>query len=95
MAGMVLGDEDHGYFVALMRRQMNSAVHRLLNVLLLLDDGWAVDPIAEALFIEAETMRAHHRRYLSGGRHDDGVAVLYRQCAGLGNGGKVRCHESI
>lgn len=51
-----------------MRRQLNSAVHRRLNVLLLLDDGWSAERIAEALFIEAETVRAHYRRHLSGGR---------------------------
>lgn len=68
MSGMVLSSEDRVYFLTLMRRQMNSAVHRRLNVLLLLDDGWSADRIAEALFIEAETVRAHHRRYLAGGR---------------------------
>ncbi len=68
MPGMVLSAGDRAQFLVLMRRQLNSAVHRRLNVLLLLDDGWPADRIAEALFIEAETVRAHHRRYLSGGR---------------------------
>jgi transposase len=68
MAGLVLSTGDRGYFLTLMRRQMNSAVHRRLNVLLLLDDGWPAERIAEALFIEAETVRAHHRLYESGGR---------------------------
>jgi len=67
MAGLVLSAEDRGRFLALMRRQLNSAVHRRMNVLLLLDDGWSAERIAEALFIEAETVRAHHRRYLAGG----------------------------
>jgi transposase len=68
MAGSVLSAEDRVYFLTLMRRQMNSAVHRRLNVLLLLDDGWPAERISEALFIDAETVRAHHRRYESGGR---------------------------
>ena len=61
MAGLVLSAVDRGRFLSLMRRQLNSAVHRRLNVLLLLDDGWSAERIAEALFIEAETVRAHHR----------------------------------
>ncbi len=67
MAGLVLSGEDCAQFLSLMRRQLNSAVHRRLNVLLLLDDGWSAERIAEALFIEAETVRAHYRRYLAGG----------------------------
>ena len=30
-----------------------------MNALLLLDDGWAVERVAEALFIDAETVREH------------------------------------
>ena len=61
MAGLVLSAGDRAYFLTLMRRQLNSAVHRRMNVLLLLDDGWSAERIAEALFIEAETVRDHHR----------------------------------
>ncbi len=69
MAGEVLCLEDRAYFLAMMRRQTNSAVHRRMNaLLLLLDDGWTAERIAEALFIEAETVREHRRRYASGGR---------------------------
>lgn len=68
MAGLVLSAGDRAYFLTLMRRQLNSAVHRRMNVLLLLDDGWSAERIAEALFIEAETVRDHHRRYISDGR---------------------------
>jgi transposase len=68
MPGVVLSAADRAQFLVLMRRQLNSAVHRRLNVLLLLDDGWSAERIAEALFIDAETVRAHHRRYVAGGR---------------------------
>lgn len=52
----------------MMRRQTNSAVHRRMNALLLLDDGWTAERVAEALFIDAETVRAHRRLYAAGGR---------------------------
>jgi hypothetical protein len=38
-------------------------VHRRMNALLLLDDGWAVERVAELLFIDAETVREHRRLY--------------------------------
>jgi hypothetical protein len=34
-----------------------------MNALLLLDDGWAAERVAEALFIDAETVRDHRRLY--------------------------------
>jgi transposase len=39
-----------------------------MNALLLLDDGWTAERVAEALFIDAETVRAHRRLYGAGGR---------------------------
>ena len=39
-----------------------------MNTRLLLDDGWTAERVAEALFIDAETVRAHRRLYASGGR---------------------------
>ena len=39
-----------------------------MNALLLLDDGWTAERVAEALFIDAETVRAHRRLYAAGGR---------------------------
>lgn len=39
-----------------------------MNAVLLLDDGWTAERVAEALFIEAETVRAHRRLYLADGR---------------------------
>ncbi len=57
MAGSVLTALDRARLLALMRRQLNSTVHRRMNVLLLLDDGWTAERIAEALYIDAETVR--------------------------------------
>jgi transposase len=68
MAGAVLTPEDRAYFLVAMRRQGNSAVHCRMNALLLLDDGWTAERVAAALFIEAETVRAHRRFYSAGGR---------------------------
>jgi transposase len=68
MSGVVLSPEDRGYFLAALRRHGNSAVHRRMNALLLLDDGWTAERVAEALFIDAETVRAHRRLYGAGGR---------------------------
>ena len=34
-----------------------------MNGLLLLDDGWTAERIAEALYIDAETVREHRRLY--------------------------------
>jgi transposase len=64
----LLTPEDRAYFLASMRRQGNSAVHRRMNALLLLDDGWTAERVAEALFIDPETVRAHRRLYAAGGR---------------------------
>lgn len=68
MAGAVLTPEDRAYFLLAMRRHGNSAVHRRMNALLLLDDGWTAERVAEALFIDAETVRSHRRLYAAGGR---------------------------
>lgn len=68
MAGEVLSLQDRADFLKLMRRQMNSAVHRRINVLLLLDDGWPVARVCEALFLDEETVRDHRRLYEREGR---------------------------
>jgi transposase len=67
MAGAVLTPEERTYLLAMMRRQINSAVHRRMNVLLLLDDAWPVERIAAALFIDAETVRQHRHLYETAG----------------------------
>lgn len=69
MAGAVLTPEDRACFLVALRRQGNSVVHRQMNaLLLLLDDGWTAERVAEALFIDAETVRAHRRLYGVSGR---------------------------
>lgn len=85
MSGDVLSPEDRAYFLKLMRRQTNSAVHRRMNVLLLLDDGWSVQRVCEALFIDDETVRDHRRLYEKDGRsgverlvHSGGTGALRR-----------------
>ena len=67
MAGMVLTAAERSHLLRMMRRQTPSAVHRRMNVLLLLDDGWAAERIAEALYIDAETVREHLRLYQRAG----------------------------
>ena len=67
MAGTVLTAVERSHLLRLMRRQTPSAVHRRMNVLLLLDDGWAAERIAEALYIDAETVREHLRLYQRAG----------------------------
>lgn len=67
MAGKLLSVADRARFLALMRQQTNSAVHRRMNTLLLLDDGWTAERVAEALFIDAETVCAHRRLYAADG----------------------------
>ena len=51
----------------MMRRQTPSPVHRRMNALLLLDDGWTAERVAEVLFIDAETIREHRRLYQASG----------------------------
>jgi transposase len=67
MAGAILTPEERAYLLGMMRRQINSAVHRRMNVLVLLDDAWPAERIAEALFIDAETVREHRRLYETAG----------------------------
>ena len=68
MAGDLLSAEDRSHFLRLMRRQLNSAVHRRMNVLLLLDDGWMPARVCEALFIDEGTVREHRALYEKAGR---------------------------
>ena len=77
MAGLVLEAEERARLLRMMRRQTNSHVHRRMNVLLL-DDGWRSERIAEALSIDAETVREHRRRHES-----SGVAWPARQRGGV------------
>ncbi len=77
MSGDVLSGEDRACFLSMMRRQTNSAVHRRMNVLLLLDDGWPVARICAALFVDEGTVREHLRLYQARGRA--GVKTLAYQ----------------
>jgi DNA-binding NarL/FixJ family response regulator len=63
-----LSSADRAYFRTMMRRQINSAVHRRMNTLLLLDAGWSVAQVAEALFVDGGTVRGHQGLYLTEGR---------------------------
>jgi len=68
MSGLILSSEDRAHFLRMMRRQLNSAVHRRINVLLLLDDGWKPRRIAEALYLDEGSVAQHRRRYETQGR---------------------------
>jgi transposase len=67
MSGAILTPEDRAHLLRMMRRLTPSTVHRRMNALLLLDDGWNAERIANALFIDAETVREHHRLYQASG----------------------------
>jgi len=67
MAGAILTPTERTHLLRMMRRQTNSHVHRRMNALLLLDDGWPVERIAEALYIDADTVREHRRLYETAG----------------------------
>ena len=51
----------------MMRQQTPSPVHRRMNALLLVDDGWTAERVAEVLFIDADTVREHRRLYQTAG----------------------------
>jgi transposase len=51
----------------MMRHHTPSPVHRRMNALLLLDDGWAAERVAAVLFIDAETVREHRQLYRTSG----------------------------
>jgi transposase len=75
-----LSPSDRAYFRLMMRRQINSAVHRRMNTLLLLDAGWSAARVADALFLDEETVKAHRDLYERKGR--EGIEVLaYTGCS--------------
>lgn len=63
MSGVILSAADRSQLLRRMRQQTAGKVHRRMNVLLLLDGGWTAERIAEALFIDAETVRGHRLLY--------------------------------
>ncbi len=46
MSGVILSPEDHAPLLRMMRRQTPSPLHRRMNALPLLDDGWAAERVA-------------------------------------------------
>jgi hypothetical protein len=73
MSGSIPTPTDWAHLLRMMRRHTPSRVHRRTNALLLLDDAWTAERVAEALFIDAETVREHRRLY-----ETSGVAGLAR-----------------
>jgi transposase len=67
MSGSILSAADRAQLLRLMRHQTPSTVHRRMNALLLLDDGWTAERVAAVLFIDAETVREHRRLYETAG----------------------------
>jgi Homeodomain-like domain len=67
MNGAILSAEDRAQLLQMMRRQTLSTVHRRMNALLLVDDGWSAEGVAAVLFIDAETVREHRRLYQKAG----------------------------
>jgi len=67
MSGSILSPTDRTHLLLMMRRQTPSTVHRRMNALLLLDDGWTAERVAEALFIDTETVREHRKLYQTSG----------------------------
>ncbi len=57
MSGSTLTAADRTHLLRMMRLHTPSPVHRRMNALLLLDDGWTVERVADVLFIDAETVR--------------------------------------
>jgi transposase len=67
MSGSILSPADRAHLLRMMRHHTPSPVHRRMNALLLLANGWAVERVADALFIDAETVREHRRLYETSG----------------------------
>jgi transposase len=67
MSGSILTPTDRTHLLRMRRHHTPSPVHRRMNALLLLDDGWAAERIAAVLFIDAETVREHRRLYETAG----------------------------
>jgi transposase len=75
MSGLVLRREDREAFLAALKATKKPALeHRRMNVLLLLDDGWDVTRVAEALFLDVRTVEEYRRLYKASGA--SGVGTL-------------------
>ena len=92
MSGLILPPDDRVHLLLMMRRQTPSPVHRRMNALLLLDDGWTAEQVAKVLFIDAETVHEHRRLYQASGvagierlKYEGAASDLSEaQCAALG-----------
>jgi transposase len=75
MSGLVLKSEDRQAFLAALKATKKPALeHRRMNVLLVLDDGWDVARVAEALFLDGRTVEEYRRLYEASGA--SGVGTL-------------------
>ena len=63
-----LSSADRAYFRTMMRRQINSAVHRRMNTSPPLDDGLSVSEVARVLYLDEGTVRAHQGLYRTDAR---------------------------
>jgi hypothetical protein len=66
-SGSILTPFKRAHLLRMMRRHAPSPVHRRMNALLLPDDDWAAERVADALFIDAETVRERRRLYETAG----------------------------
>jgi transposase len=68
MSGLVLNSEDREAFLSALKATKKPALeHRRMNALLLLDDGWEVARVAEALFLDVRTVEEYRRLYKASG----------------------------
>jgi transposase len=68
MSGLILKREDReAFLVALKATKKPALEHRRMNVLLLLDDGWEMGRVAEALFLDVRTVEEYLRLYIASG----------------------------
>jgi hypothetical protein len=78
MSGAILTPADRAHLLRMMRQQRPSPVHRRMDTMLFLDDGWSAERVAEVLFIDADTVREHRRLHQTD-RHDRRRAIEVRR----------------
>jgi hypothetical protein len=73
MSGLILKSEERAAFLVALKATKKPALeHRRMNVLLLLDDGWEVAWVAEALFLDARTVEEYRHLYIASGAGQSG-----------------------
>jgi transposase len=66
--GGFLAPETRAHLEALIRRPSEKhGVARRANAVLLLDDGWSCEAVARALYLDDDTVRGWHERFMAGG----------------------------